>query len=405
MARAKAKPKATAKPKAKPKATVKPKAKAKPPAKVKAKPKARPKARPKAKAAGPSNARVRNKKPPVPFSGQIVKILDAARPLEALRRYLGTVDGSASEQQSQVALGSAQLMLFAIEHEHRGSREVQAVVDLVLSRWAAFRDPTGFYAQGFLRNAFAAVGDDTERLHQLGRHVPAEASPELRYNIAAAYAYAGDKPALLPALEDALDAGASPEQILRDTDFAAFVADPDVEDLLARAGTPAIPVDISAHVYPIRVALDAAVATLRKFGEKPVLAEPATLERILAAEHAARIQLPNDYRALLTLSDGPRLFEFAFVGTRDLTSDSELARSSRAYLTSARDDHTGVGACVPLANWGQPTDWLLYDPMGRVRGGAPGYVLVFDEGRLTLRDLVHAFERLEQAAADELGTN
>jgi hypothetical protein len=391
---------------AKAKATIKAKAKAKTKPKApKAKAKAKPKAAPKAKPAGPSNARLKKKKPAVPSSGQIVKILDDARPVEALRRYLGAVDGAASEQQSQVALSSAQLMLFAIEREHRGGSDVQAVIDLVLSRWAAFRDPSGFHAQGFLRNAFAAIGDDTERLAQLVRHVPAEASPELRYNIAAAYAFAGDKPALLPALEDALDAGASPEQILRDTDFAAFVRDPDVEALLARAGTPDIPVDIAPHLRPVRAALDAALATLRKLGDKPTLAEPASLERILATEQAAQIQLPNDYRALLTLADGPRLLEFAFLGTGDLATDSELARSSRAWLTSAREDHAGVGACVPLAKWGEPTDWLIYDPMGGVRGGDPGYVLLFDDGRMPLRDLVHAFERLEQAAAYDLGTN
>lgn len=389
MARAKAKPA----PKTKAKPAPKPKAKAK------AKAKAKPRAKAKPKAAGPSNARLKKKPTAVPFTGQILQILDDPRPIEALRRYLGTFDGSANEQQSQVALGSAQLMLFTIEREHRGGPEVQAVVDLVLSRWAALRDPTGFHAQGFLRNALAAVGDDTARLRRLVDHVPAEASPELRYHVAAAYAYAGDKPALLPALEDALDAGASREQILRDADFAAFVRDPDVEALLARVAAPDIPVDVAPHLFPVRVALEGVLATVRRFGEKPLLAPPATLDRVLAAEHAARIQLPNDYRALLTLSDAPRVLEFAFASTADLARDGELSRIARACLSST------FGGCVPLAQWGQPTDWLVYDPMGSVRGGAPGYVLVLDDDPLTLRDLVHAFERLEQAAAYELGTN
>lgn len=363
-------------------------------------------------AASPSNARLAPRKGTLPISGaatkksggQIVQILDDDQPLEALRRYLGSFDGNASEQQGQIALGSAQLMLFAIEREHRGGDEVKQLVDLVLSRWAAFPEPAGFHAQGFLRNAFAAIGDDTERLGKLVRLVPSEASPELRYNIAAAYAYAGDKPALLPALANALDAGASPEQIRRDTDFAAFVRDPDVEDLLARAGVPEIPIDIAPYVGVIRAALDSTLATLRKFGAEPALAAPATLERILGAERIARIQLPNDYRALLTLSDGPRLLDYSFLGTNDFTSDTELVRITRANLGTGWRDGLGIGACVPLANWGQPSDWLLYDPRGDVRG-TPGYVLVFDDGQLSLRDLVHAFERLEQATEYELGTN
>ncbi|HVK86155.1 MAG TPA: hypothetical protein VM513_18675 [Kofleriaceae bacterium] len=384
-------------------------AKAKPARAARTKP-ARVAARPAPRAPSPSNARLAPKKPPAgepaakKSGGQIVQILDDDRPLEALRRYLGSFDGGATEQQGQIALGSAQLMLFAIEREHRGGDDVKQVVDLVLSRWAAFPEPTGFHAQGFLRNAFAAIGDDTERLRALVRLVPADASPELRYNIAAAYAYAGDKPALLPALADALDAGASPDQIRRDTDFGAFVRDPDVEELLARAGAPEIPVDVAPHLRPVRAALDATLATLRKFGAEPPLPAPATLERILGVERIARIQLPNDYRALLTLSDGPRLLEFSFLGTSDFTSDTELARTTRTNLGSGWRDGRGIGACVPLARWGQPTDWLLYDPLGDVRG-APGYVLVFDDGQLSLRDLVHAFERLEQATEYELGTN
>jgi hypothetical protein len=409
-AKAKAKAKASTKPRAKAKSTAKAKPKAK--AKKGSDPISAAARKPKAKAKKGSdpisatNARLRTKpRAKQSGGGQIVQILDDDHPLDALRRYLASFDGNASEQQGQVALGSAQLMLFAIEREHRGGDEVKQLIDLVLSRWGAFPEPDGFHAQGFLRNAFAAIGDDRARLSELVQLVPAEASPELRYNIAAAYAFVGDKPALLPALERALDAGASPDQILRDTDFAAFVRDPDVEAMLARAGVPEIPVDIDPHLRPVRAALDSAMATLRRFGEKPELAPPATLERVLAAEHAARIQLPNDYRALLTLSDAPRLFEFAFVGTGDLSTDSDLSRSSRAYLAARSENRSGVGACVPLAKWGQPTDWLLYDPMGNVRGGNPGYVLLFDDGQMTLRDLVHAFERLEQAAADELGTN
>ncbi|HEY6174079.1 MAG TPA: hypothetical protein VIX73_06535, partial [Kofleriaceae bacterium] len=127
----------------------------------------------------------------------VVKLLESRQPIEALRKFLARIRGAATMEQGQIALGSAQLMLLPIAHEHRGGNEVKQLLDLVLARWNAFPDHSGFHAQEFLRNAFAAVGDDRERIARLAALVPPDATSELRFNVAAAHAAAGDRPAML----------------------------------------------------------------------------------------------------------------------------------------------------------------------------------------------------------------
>jgi hypothetical protein len=82
----------------------------------------------------------------------------------------------ATVQEGQIALGSAQLMLLPIAREGRGGPEVKELLDLVLGRWTTFPDRTGFHAQEFLRNAFAAVGNDRERIARLTALVPVDAA-------------------------------------------------------------------------------------------------------------------------------------------------------------------------------------------------------------------------------------
>ncbi len=344
---------------------------------------------------------------PVRIGGaRVVEILEDEQPIHALRRFLATIEGEASVQQGQIALGSAQLMLLPIAREHRGGPEVKELLDLVLSRWADFPDQTGFHSQEFLRNAFAAVGDDPERIPQLVALVPEDASAELRFNIACAYAVVGTKAAMLQSLKVALDAGATPAQVRRDDDFAAYLDDPDFIGLIDGASAPTIPVDIRPHVGSVRLALDSLISTLREYGEQGQLNPPTTLDNVLAAERAKKIQLPNDYRALLTISDGMKLWDNEFLGTRDYRGETDLAKSARDYLAmSAGYGATGIDECIPLANWGQPNDWLLYDPRGTIRRGEPGYVLMLNADELPLDDLVSALERLERIASDILGTN
>ena len=65
----------------------------------------------------------------------------------------------------------------------------------------------------------------------------------------------------------------------------------------------------------------------------------------------------------------------------------------------------GMDDCVPLASWGEPDHWLLYDPRGVVRDGAPGYVMMLTAESSPVADLTEALRRLEDAARDALATN
>jgi hypothetical protein len=194
--------------------------------------------------------------------------------------------------------------------------------------------------------------------------------------------------------------------VRRDGDFADRLADPDLLDLLDGARAPAIPVDVEPHVEPVREALDALLSTLDDFGHHGKLSPPASLDAVLAAERAKKIQLPNDYRALLTITDGFAIWDNEFLGTKDYRTDTALAKSAREYLeSSASYGATGIDECVPIANWGQPNDWLLFDPRGKIRGGEPGYVLMLNADELPIDDLVAALDRIARIAADVLGTN
>jgi len=363
--------------------------------------------KPAAKRAAPPTKPPR-KSPPARLSGgsAVVRVLDSKQPIEALRKFLARIAGEATTEEGQIALGSAQLMLLPIAHEHRGGAEVKQLLDLMLARWDAFPDRTGFHAQEFLRNAFAAVGDDRGRLAQLSALVPPDATSELRFNMAAAHAIAGDRPAMLRALEAALAIGATAAQVRRDHDFAPFLDDPAVIALLDRAAVPQIPVDVDRYVAPVRAALDSLVGTLRQIGEPGKLNPPATLEAVLAAERAKQIQLPNDYRALLTITDGMAIWDHEFFGTLDYRGDTKLAARAREFLEmSVSYGGIGMDECVPLANWGQPNNWLLYDPRGAVREGDPGYVVMLTADPWPMNDLADALLKIEDSVRDVLSTN
>ena len=176
--------------------------------------------------------------------------------------------------------------------------------------------------------------------------------------------------------------------------------------LLARAEVPQIPVDVEPHVQAVRLALDHLVGTLGEFGEQIELRPPVRLDAILDAERARKISLPNDYRALLTITNGMTLWDHAFFGAGDYREATPLALSAQRYLEqSAQNGAPGIMECVPVAKWGTPSDWLLYDPRGRMRGGEPGYVLRLDSGEHPIADLPTALARIEYMARETLGTN
>ncbi len=340
-------------------------------------------------------------------SSPVVEILDDEHPIGALRRFLDSVKGAASPQQAQIALGSAQLMLLPIARENRGGREVKELVDLILERWQDFGDRrTGFHAQEFLRNAFAAVGVDRERIARLEGFIPPTANGELLFNVAAAHAVARDKVAMVRAVERALEAGVTATEMRRDRDFAPYLQDPDFIRVLARADLPAIPVHVEPYVPHVRAALESLIDTLRELGQRTELHPPASVGTIIDVERARKIALPNDYRALLALTNGMIVWDHAFFGTSDYRDPTELSlRAQRFAQVSANAGATGIEECVPLASWGTPNDWLLFDRRGRLRGGEPGYVLVIDSEERPIEDLRAALGYLENTARDLLGTN
>jgi hypothetical protein len=337
----------------------------------------------------------------------IVEILDDAHPIGALRRFLDSIRGQATQQQSQIALGSAQLMLLPIAREHRGGPDVKELIDLVLQHWSDFGDRRkGYHAQEFLRNALAAVGVDRERITKLEDLIPPHPSGELLFNLSCAHAVARDKVAMMRAVERALDAGVSPSRFRQDADFLPYAKDPDLSVLLSRAEVPPIPVDVEPYLPTVRGALDMLVATLREYGETIELHPPVRLDAILDAERARKISLPNDYRALLTITNGMALWEHAFFSVGDYREGTPLAIRAQRYIEMmAENGRTGIEDCVPLANWGQPNDWLLYDRRGTLRGDEPGYVLMLNADEHALGDLAAALHHLEFIARETLGTN
>ncbi len=343
-------------------------------------------------------------------SSPVVEILDDAYPTGALRRFLDSIKGEATPQQAQIALGAAQLLLLPIAREARGGSEVKEIVDLVLEHWVLLGERrVSFHAREFLRNAFAAVGVDRPRIARLEQLVPADAGPELMVSVAAAHAVARDKVALLRSVEAGLDAGASTEVFRREADFAPYQGDPDFAATLARAELPPIPVDVAPHVASVRAALDSLIGTLREFGELVELRPPVRLDAILDAERARKISLPNDYRALLAMTNGMKLWEHEFLGVADLRDATQLAiRAQRWLQVSAKHGAQGIEDCIPLVSWGSEGsagEWLVYDPRGRTRGGDPGYVLVQTQDELPLESFASALAWLEQHARDVLGTN
>lgn len=82
----------------------------------------------------------------------------------------------------------------------------------------------------------AAANDRRDVLDALTPLLPARVeNPVLAYNLACWWAKADDKLALLAATARALELGKSPTQFRKDTDFAAFLDDPDFEALLEKA--------------------------------------------------------------------------------------------------------------------------------------------------------------------------
>jgi hypothetical protein len=334
-----------------------------------------------------------------PSADDVADLLTSDDPIAGLADWLDALPAKPSLADVQAVLGCATLLLARLAHEDRGGERPKAVIDGMLVHWGALGAPSP-HAEEFLRNALAAIGNDRARLARLAALVPAGSkAPELLFNLACANALAGDERGLLAALDRALAAGVAPAQVEREPDLAAWTARPAVRALLAKYGPPEIPVDASAIERlsaRLRSAVRALVDLVQKHEEAPEIAlgEPATIGQILDAERARGVSLPNDYRALLTVHDGGTVDDLELLGTQDLANESRLWQRGREFVqTSAEYGQAGIDACIPVANLGQPNNWLLWDPIGTVRGGEPGYVVVLTADELPVEDLAAALER------------
>lgn len=257
----------------------------------------------------------------------VVHILESADPLAELREYLDRWQGIASIHAGQVALGAAQLMLL--------DDASMALIDLIVDYWDALPDPNGFHTREFLRNAFAVA--DAPRLARLLELVPDEPGMELAIAI---------------------------------------------EEARVALHAHVIAAKVATHVPAVRAALDDAIRAVRDYHGIVELNPPASIDAIIAAERASAVRLPDDYRALLTLTDGMRLWDEAFLGTLDFATATDL--SSHAPM----DDDL-----VPLLRAGDDA-WLLYDPR-RTR-----YLLRAAHRTAAVRGITEFLGRLAQSARD-----
>src|SRR5262249_46347298 len=121
---------------------------------------------------------------------------------------------------------------------------------------------------------------------------------------------------------------------------------------------------------------------------------------------ASRIQLPNDYRALLTITDGMALWDHEFFGTFDYCGETKLAVRAREFLEmSVSYGGIGMDEGVPLASSGQPNHWLPYVPRGAIREGDPGYVVMLTADPWPMDDLADVLLKIEASVRDVLSTN
>jgi hypothetical protein len=399
------------KPKPKPKAMAKRKPKA---VKVTAKPKTKPKAKGKAKPRKPAvkaakkpaarepaarrpAARKPAAKPPRSGAGVVTEIAGADDPVGALTRYADSLGARIPAAAAQTLLGATTLTLAGLASERGGDRP-NAIVDLILSLWSTLPDPDGYHAQQVLQNAAASVVDP-DRMAAIETLVPPDAASGVLFNLACGWAIAGDRRRMVRTLERALAAGVSPAKVRGDADFSRVLDDPEVERVLASRKTPEIPVDVTRHLEPIRAAVERATAALRAQGDPVMLGTPASLADVLAAELVAGVQLPNDFRALLTLHDGMSLGDDQYLGTRDLRGGTPLHRRAREYIEmSSRYGMAGIDDCVPLSNRGEPNNWLLYDPFGPTRETGPGYVVMLTADARPYRDLAEVFDMIAKRA-------
>ncbi len=323
---------------------------------------------------------------------QVLDILQSARPVGGFTKMANGLTGRIGKEDAEAFLSCATLLLARFGTQARGGREVREIVDLVLARWSGLPQ-RGFHAEELLRNALAAIGKDAARYAALGAHIPkGKVEAQLVFNLACAAALVGDEKGMLTAMDRALRAGVSPKQIQGDDDLRRAADKPNVKKLLAAFAPKPIKVAVKPHVASVKKALAVAARPFEKRGHAVKYGKPAALSRIAAAEKKAKVSFPNDYRALLTMHDGITLYDNVILGTADWAGGKVMGSAHRFIADGVAYGATGLDDCFPIANLGQPNDWLLYDPRGAARGGKAGYLIMLNADELPMKGLVQALE-------------
>jgi hypothetical protein len=92
----------------------------------------------------------------------------------------------------------------------------------------------------------------------------------------------------------------------------------------------------------------------------------ASEARIAGAETRAGRPFPDEFSRLLQLHDGCSFGGVRFLGSGDFIDETELLVRAREFIQDTlRFDREEIRDSLPLANLGQPNDWLMYDSQGQ----------------------------------------
>ena len=147
------------------------------------------------------------------------------------------------------------------------------------------------------------------------------------------------------------------------------------------------------HAKGIKKAMAELVKAIEPLNLKWSLGTPLKKADILVFEKKLGQDLPNDYRAFLLQHDGCKSHGYEMLGVRDFTQKTRLYKRAKDYL----DDMAGFGDmhildCIPLANLDQPNNWLLYDPVGKLREEGPGHLVMLTADVMPIDGILQRLE-------------
>ena len=301
-------------------------------------------------------------------------------------------------------------MLLPIAREHRGGRRGQGARRPRARALADFGDRrTGFHAQEFLRNAFAAIGVDRERIARLEALVPPDASAELLFSLASrarGRARQGRDAARGRArARSGRDGRASSVAIATSRRTSD---DPD----LRRACSPAPSCRRSRSTSSPTCGACAPRSTrwstrCASSASASSCARRRGSTRSSTSSAPRKISLPNDYRALLAITNGMRRVGPRVLRHRRLSRrrPSSSLRAQRFAQVSAKPARPGSkSACRSRAGARRTTGCCTIRAVG-CAAASPATSSCSTPTSARSTDLRAALGYLEHTARDMLGTN